>query len=137
VTAYTSYLSVVAAGKHDDVFDMIAREEGRPLFKPEHPGHSRALYLPMAVNNKLLWTDRGINWVVETVSRMASVNENTANRLVACFRLANKLADDLRPKVVAALATMLENIDEDTAPSVAGRIKGYLQGTGGGHCGPA
>jgi aminopeptidase N len=127
LSGYTSYLSIVATGRQDDVFDMLAHEEQRPMFRPEHPGHCRALFLPMASNNKLLWTDRGIKWVQETVSRMAGVNENTANRLVACFQLANRLADDLKPKVVAALEAIRDNIDEETAPSVAGRVRGYLE----------
>ena len=124
--AYTSYLGIVAGSPHEDVFARIADEEQRPPFRLEHPGHSRGLFLPMAMNNKRLWTDRGIEWVADTVVRLAPVNENTANRLVACFRLVDKLADDLKPKVVSALTRMRDSIDEARAPSTAGRVRAYL-----------
>lgn len=127
---YTNYLRVVGAGTQDDVFDMIGEEEKKDTFKTTHPGHVRALYLPMTANNKMLWTDRGIDWLAETAIRVASANENTAVRLVGAFRQVARLADDLRPRVVAALETMRDGINEITAPSVAGRICTYLQGLG-------
>lgn len=126
LSAYASYLGVVGSGTHDDVFDMIAREESRPTFKVHHPTHSRALYVPMGSNNKMLWTDSGIRWMTDTVIRMAPINENTVNRLVAAFQQVKDLPDDLRPRVVAALETMHRKIDQSAAPSVAGRIREFL-----------
>jgi aminopeptidase N len=126
LTAYTSYLSLVGHGIHEDVFENIRREEARPEFKIDHPGHSRALFLPMAGNNKMLWTDAGIDWVRETVCRLAPINENTALRLVSCFQLAHQLADDLKPKVLKALEDMRRGLDASITPSIAGRIEAYL-----------
>ncbi|NQT92527.1 MAG: M1 family metallopeptidase [Lentisphaerae bacterium] len=125
---YTNYLHVVGAGTHEDVFDMIAEEEVKDTFKQTHPGHVRALYLPMSANNKMLWTDRGIDWLAETAISVAPINENTAVRLVGAFRQVARLADDLRPRVVAALERMRDGIDDTVAPSVSGRIRAYLKG---------
>jgi aminopeptidase N len=131
LSAYSSYLNIVASGTHEDVFDMITAEEHRPSFKLEHPTHSRSLYLPMAGNNKMLWTNRGINWVAKKVAALAKINENTAIRLLACFQQVNGLADDLKPKVLTALEKMLHGVNEADSPSVAGRIKTYLEGKNG------
>jgi aminopeptidase N len=130
LSAYAGYLAIVGAGTHDDVFEMLAAEEQRPTFRREHPTLHRALYLPMAGNNKMVWTDRGLAWMADTVARLAAVNENTAIRLAAAFQLVHRLADDLKPKVVAALETMRRRVDAAAAPSVAGRIQAYLEGAG-------
>jgi aminopeptidase N len=129
LAAYVSYLAIVGTGVHDDVFEMIEREERRPGFHLEHPSHSRALFLPLAANNKMIWTGRGLEWLTATAIRMAPINENTTNRLIACFQQVNHLSDDLRPAVLAALRTMAARIDPGVAPSVAGRLGAYLAET--------
>jgi len=126
LSAYTNYLQIVGTGIRDDVFGMIAEEERRSSFHFEHPGHQRALFLPLASNNKKLWTDQGIGWVAETVARLAPVNENTANRLLACFQQVNHLGADLKPKVIHALEAIRRRVDRSKAPSVAGRVATYL-----------
>ncbi|MBN1675113.1 MAG: M1 family metallopeptidase [Kiritimatiellae bacterium] len=128
LSAYANYLRLVGSGIHEDVFEMLAAEERRPAFDIRHPTYSRALYLSMAFNNKLLWTDRGIGWMTETVIKLAPVNENTANRLVAAFQHVHRLAADLKPKVLGALGAMRDGIDPGTAPSVRGRVESYLEG---------
>ena len=128
LSAYSSYLQIVGSGTHDDVFDMIVEEERRPSFRIEHPTHSRALYLPMSGNNKMLWTDKGIDWVAGKVIALAKINENTAIRLLACFQQVHNLADDLKPKVLSALETMRRGVNGSASPSVAGRINAYLEG---------
>ena len=128
LSAYASYLGIVGGGVHDDVFDMMAAEELKPTFRIQHPTHNRALLLSMAGNNKMLWTDRGIAWAAETVIRLAPINENSANHLVAAFQQVNNLADDLKPKVLAALKTMKSGVDPLKYPSTAGRIAAYLEG---------
>ncbi len=126
ISAYSSYLAVIGAGVKDDVFDRMAVEEERPLFKPDHPGHSRSLYLPMGGNNRMLWTERGIRWMTDTVLKLSVVNENTAIRLLASFQLVHKLDYDLKPQVLRALEQMAEKVDSAVSPSVAGRIATYL-----------
>jgi aminopeptidase N len=126
LSAYAGYLGIVGGGVHDDVFDMIAMEEKKPTFHIQHPTHNRPLFLSMASNNKMLWTDRGIEWATKTVIRLAAINENSANHLVAAFQQVNQLADDLRPKVLSALKTMSAAVDPEKHPSTAGRIRAYL-----------
>ena len=126
LSAYSSYLGIVGGGVRDDVFDMIAAEEQKPTFRLQHPTHNRALFLSMAGNNKMLWTDRGIQWATATVIRLAAINENSANHLVAAFQQVRNLADDLKPKVLAALNAMKEGVDPAKCPSTAGRIRAYL-----------
>jgi aminopeptidase N len=126
--AYTSYLTLVGMGVEDDVFDMIALEEQRPVFKMQHPGHSRALYSSLTTNNKMLWTDRGIRWMTDTVCKLAPVNEYVALTVLAAFQQAHNLATDLKPKVLESLAEMKSRVDAAAYPSVAGRIEAYLQG---------
>jgi len=128
LSPYASYLGIVAGGVHDDVFDMIVAEAGRPTFRPQHPTHSRALFVSMAGNNKMLWTDRGIAWMAETITGLAAVNENTANHLLGALQQVSKLATDLRPKVITALKTMKKAVDPEKYPSTAGRIATYLRG---------
>ncbi|MDD4869142.1 MAG: DUF3458 domain-containing protein [Kiritimatiellae bacterium] len=130
LSAYSSYLGVVGSGIHDDVFDMIALEEKRSTFKIQHPTHSRGLYLPMSSNNKMLWTDRGIEWMTNTAIKVAEINENTVIRMIAAFQQVDKLANDLKQKVLKALKTMRAGIDQSAAPSVAGRISDYLESAG-------
>lgn len=129
LVAYTSYLQVVGGGTHDDVFDLIAVEERKPEFRIEHPSHNRALFLPMTSNNKLLWTKKGLAWLTDTVLKMTRVNENSALHLVSCLQQVNKLADDLKPGVMAALEDMNRAIDPQKYPSVSGRIRTFLRGS--------
>ncbi len=126
LNGYSAYLSLVASGVDDGVFDAIAAEERRPAFRLEHPSHSRALYLPVAANNRVLWTARGLDWLADTVIKLAPVNENTAIRLLGCLQLVRRLDDDLRPPALAALERMRAGIDPARAPSVLGRVRAYL-----------
>jgi aminopeptidase N len=128
VSSYTAYLQVIGAAEDEEVFDMVRREENRPCFKLSHPGHNRALYLSLGANNRMLWTERGIDWLTETVIKLAPVNENTANRLAACFQHVDSLAADLKPRVRSALQAMYDRIDGAAAPSTRGRLEAYLQG---------
>jgi aminopeptidase N len=126
LTAYTSYLSIVSGSRQEDVFSRITREEKRDSFNIQHPTHTRALYLAMAGNNKMLWTDSGIKWLADTVIKLAPINENTANGLVRSFQHVQKLSKDLKPKVLEALEKMSSNVDKSKCPSVAGRLAMYL-----------
>ncbi len=130
INGYTSYLMLIGASPHEDAFARIAAEEKRSNFQLAHPSHNRALYMPLSSNNKLLWTDRGLAWLAQTVIRLAPVNENTANRLVAALNQVQHLAPDLKPKAIAALDAMAAGVDPAAAPSVAGRIKSYREGAG-------
>src|SRR5208283_4196089 len=74
LSGYANYLRVVASGTNEDVFAMIDVEKKRPSFDITQPTWSRALFLSMASNNKMVWTDKGINWVTTTVVELAPIN---------------------------------------------------------------
>ncbi|OGV64252.1 MAG: peptidase M1 [Lentisphaerae bacterium RIFOXYC12_FULL_60_16] len=126
LSAYTSYLSIVGTGAREEVFDRLALEQARPVFQLAHPTHNRALLMSLAANNALLWTDRGIAWMQETVLALANANERSAYQLVGAFQLVARLADDLKPRVIKALQTMRNGVDRSRHVSLAGRIDAFL-----------
>lgn len=128
INAYSEYLRIVGSGTHDDVFDLIAKEEKRSTFKLHHPTHHRALYMPMTSNNAVLWSDRGINWIAETIVKLSKLNDVTASRMVGCFQHVAKLTSDLQSKVISALEFMSREIDSKNAPSTAWYVQRYLAG---------
>lgn len=129
LSGYANYLRVVASGTCSDVFDMIETEKNRPGFDIKQPTWSRALFLPMATNNKMVWTDQGIRWVADTVIELAPINATTAGRLLNTFQHVNNLKPVLREKVISALERILQNVSEESSPSVYGQAHGYLKRT--------
>jgi aminopeptidase N len=127
LSGYANYLRTVSSGTNDDVFDMIEREKNRTSFDITQPTWSRALFLPMAVNNKMVWTDQGIDWVVNTVVELAEVNEYTAGRLLNVFQRAKKLRPGLREKAIQALESIVEQTQKEISPSLHGQARSYLE----------
>ncbi|MEJ2695997.1 MAG: DUF3458 domain-containing protein [Candidatus Sulfobium sp.] len=127
ISGYANYLRVVASGTREDVFDMIEAEKRRPGFDITQPTWSRALFLPMAMNNKMVWTDRGIDWVAGTVAELAPFNATTAGRLLNTFQHVRKMKPPLREKVTAALGRILRNVSEKESPAVYGQARAYLE----------
>ncbi len=128
LSGYANYLRVVSSGTQEDVFDMIQRERRRKGFDINQPTWSRALFLPMAANNKMVWTDRGILWLTDTVIELAPLNATTAGRLLNTFQHVRRLKPRLQEKVRPALERILENVPEHDSPSVHGQAKAYLRG---------
>jgi aminopeptidase N len=126
LSGYANYLRVIPAGTNQDVFEMIDREKNRPTFDINHPTWSRALFLPMAVNNKMVWTDRGLDWVVSRVVELASINEYTAGRLLNVLQHATKLRPGLRDKAMTALGKIVEQVPRDKSASVHAQATSYL-----------
>jgi len=128
LSGYANYLRVVAGGTCSDVFDMIETEKNRSGFDIKQPTWSRALFLPMATNNKMVWTDQGIIWVADTVIELAPINATTTGRLLNTFQHVKNLKPVLREKVISALERILQNVSEESSPSVYGQARGYLKG---------
>ena len=128
LAAFMGYLSIVGSSPHDDVFACLAAEEAQPEFLLEHPSHNRALFMPMASNNKMLWTSRGIDWLRDTVIRLGPVNENSALHVLASCRLVDGMSEELRTPVLEAMRAMQNAVDAEAAPSLRGRIDAYLKG---------
>ena len=127
LSGYANYLRVVASGTCPDVFDMVEKEKQRPGFDIKQPTWSRALFLPMATNNKMVWTDQGIRWVADTVIELAPINATNAGRLLNTFQHVNNLKPLLREKVISALEHIVQNVTEESSPWVYGQAHGYLK----------
>ncbi len=126
LTGYANYLRVISSGTRGDVFAMIEAEKNRPGFDIAQPTWSRALFLPMAVNNKMVWTAEGIAWVARSVIELAPINATTAGRLLNTFQQVRNLRPPLKDTVKEALAVILHGVSEEACPSVYGQAKAYL-----------
>ena len=126
LSGYANYLRVVGSGTRDDVFEMIAREKQRPGFDVTQPTWSRALFLAMAANNKMVWKDEGIKWLADTIIELAPINATTTGRLLNTFQHVWKLKSELREKVKDALERILKNVSDETSPAVFRQAKAYL-----------
>ena len=126
ISGYSNYLRIVSSGTCRDVFEMIEAEKKRPTFDIKQPTWARALFLPMAVNNKMVWSDTGIEWVANTVVELARINAYTAGRLLNTFQHVRKLKPNLQSKVKAALETIVGKVPESVSPAIHGQAKAYL-----------
>lgn len=128
LSGYANYLRVVSSGTCEDVFERIADERNRPTFDVNIPTWSRALFLPMAANSKMVWTDRGIQWITDTIIELAPINATTTSRLLNTFQHVQRLKPELRDKVRASLDRILAGVSPVASPTVHGQAKAYLGG---------
>ncbi len=126
LSAYANYLRVISSGTQDDVFQMIEEESSRPTFDITQPTWCRALYLPMALNNKKLWTEEGIQWVAHSVVKLAPINATTASRLLNSFQQVAGLRADLKKLVVNALDHIMTQVPSHVSPTIHGQAEAYL-----------
>jgi aminopeptidase N len=126
LSGYANYLRIISSGTRQDVFDMIEAEKKRPTFDITQPTWCRALFLPMATNNKMVWTDRGVEWVADTVIELAGVNVITASRLLNAFQHVGLLKPGLKEKVRPAVEKIARKVSEKTSPTIHGQATSYL-----------
>ncbi len=115
----------MSSGTRDDVFDMVEAEKSRPSFQIANPTWCRALFLTMVSNTKMIWTDKGIEWVSATITEMAAINPYVASKLLNVFQHARKLKPDLKAKVMAALHDILDKVPESVSPAINGQARAY------------
>ena len=128
LSGYANYLRVISSGTGADVFDMIEAEKSRKSFDINQPTWCRALFLTMAGNNKMVWTDRGIQWVADTVVSLAPINATTAGRLLNTFQHVASLKPHLKEKVTSALEQIVRLVPEQECASIHGQASTYLKG---------
>jgi aminopeptidase N len=126
LSGYANYLRVVSSGTCDDVFDMIEEEKARETFDINQPTWNRALFMAMAMNNKMVWTERGIAWVADTVIMLAPINSSTAGRLLSTFQHAKNLKPALGKSVAVALERVVSEVSVEVSASINGQAKVYL-----------
>ncbi|MEN6486671.1 MAG: M1 family metallopeptidase, partial [Syntrophobacteraceae bacterium] len=121
LSGYANYLRIVSGGTREDVFDMIEFERNRPGFDATQPTWCRALFLPMAVNNKMVWTERGVRWVTDTVIWLSGINTMTASRLLNTFQQVRRLKPELQERVVPGLKRIVDAVPEDRNATIHGQ----------------
>jgi aminopeptidase N len=126
LSAYANYLRIIASGTCSDVFDMIRYEKDRPSFDPRQPTWCRALFLPMAANNKKLWTLEGLEWLEQTVMELSTINHITAGRLLNALQHYRNLKPDLQSMVKPVLERIREKISAEINPALHGQASAYL-----------
>lgn len=127
ITGYANYLRVIAGGTREDVFEQIERERARPTFDINQPTWCRALYLTMAVNNKMIWNDRGVNWIADRVIELAPVNYTNAGRMLNTFQYVRRMKPRLQTMVRSALERIVREVSDSVSPAIHRQAKAYLE----------
>jgi aminopeptidase N len=127
LTGYANYLRIVASGTRPDVFDQIERERRRPTFDITQPTWARALLLTMANNNKMIWNERGINWVADTVIELAPINYTNAGRMLNTFQCVRSLKPQLQALVLQVLERITREVPDAVSPAIHRQAKAYLK----------
>ena len=127
ISGYANYLRVIAGGTCGDVFDQIERERNRPTFRITQPTWCRALFLTMANNNKMIWNERGVNWIADRVIELARFNYTNAGRMLNSFQHSHKMKPDLKLLVTAALKRIVDEVPDRISPAIHRQAKAYLK----------
>ncbi|ADK86342.1 Peptidase M1 membrane alanine aminopeptidase [Desulfarculus baarsii DSM 2075] len=128
LSGYANYLRVIAGGDRPDVFEQIERERRRPSFDICQPTWARALYVPMAANNKALWTAQGVAWLGRQVVDLAQVSTTTASRMLSALKHVARLRQPLQGWAAQALEEVAAQVAADASPTIHGQAKAYLEG---------
>jgi len=126
LSGYANYLRIVASGTSDDVFDMIEIEKKRPTFDITQPTWARALFITMAINNKMIWTNSGIKWLTNSIIELAPINMTTASRLLNTFQHARRLHFPLMEQVMVSLQRITDSLSEDEHSAIHNQAKAYM-----------
>lgn len=127
ISGYANYLRIIGSGTRDDVFESLENERRRHTFDINHPTWSRALFLPMASNNKMVWKPEGIDWVADTVIDLAKINGYVAGKLLNTFQQYKNLKPKLQELVRPALEKIIEQTPADVSSTINGQAKAYLE----------
>jgi len=127
LSGYANYLRVVAGGTCPDVFDQIERERNRSTFDITQPTWVRALFLSMAANTRMIWTERGVSWLGDRVIELASLNTTTAARMLNAFQQVRRLRSPLREWVVPVLEHIVREVSDSGNPVIHRQARSYLE----------
>ncbi len=127
ITGYANYLRIIASGTREDVFEQIERERSRPTFQITQPTWCRALLLTMANNNKMIWNERGVDWIADRVIELAPMNYTNASRMLNSFQHVRKMKPYLRDLVISALKRIVGEVADRTSPAIHRQAKAYLR----------
>lgn len=131
LSGYANYLRVISSGTQPDVFEQIDREAARKSFDVNQPTWCRALYVPMAANNKMLWTEQGLDWLAGKIIELGPRNPTTTSRMLGAFKMVAELREPLKGLTANALERIANEVGPDDSPTIHGQAKAYLQGLKG------
>ena len=126
-SSYLGYLSLLGSAPREEAFEAVAREAESPEFSEAHPGLCRALFCPLAENDDLVWTERGLAWLEEVCVRLAPVNEYTTLRILSVCQNHKDFAPGLKDAVRAALSRIRERLSGAACPWFKSTLETYLE----------
>lgn len=126
LSGYANYLRVISSGWQPDVYEMIDQERKRSTFDVKQPAWCRALYTPMAFNTRMLWTDRGLNWLTCQIIDLAPINPVTTSRLLNAFQQVCDLRPPWKEITCRCLENIVESVPEKASPTIHGQARMYL-----------
>ena len=126
LTGYANYLRVIGSGTCSDMLEQVERERARPTFQMTQPTWCRALLLTVANNNKIIWNERGVNWIADRIIELAPINYTNAARMLNTFQHVRKMKPDLQAMATAALERIVSGVSEQTSLAVHRQAKAYL-----------
>ncbi len=124
LSGYANYLRLIGGGRDDDVWDMIEKEKKRKTMDLKQPTYSRSLIMPMAFNTRMVWTDRGMQWVTDNIIEFSKINTTLSSRLLNVFQLVMKMKPERKAKVIKHLKTIVSKCKDNEV--LVGQAKGYL-----------
>ncbi|MCE5334339.1 MAG: DUF3458 domain-containing protein, partial [Desulfobacteraceae bacterium] len=126
ISGYADYLRAVGSGTCEDVFEQIERERRRPTFDIMQPTWCRALFLSMANNNKMIWNERGINWIADVIVELAPLNYTNAGRMLNSFQHVRRMKPELQTLIYGALERILRDVPAEVSLAIHRQAKAYF-----------
>jgi aminopeptidase N len=81
----------------------------------------------MVMNSKVIWTDKGLDWITEKVKEFSDINTTLASRLLNIFQLVKKMKPELKEKVLERLTQIKETVTYEKNPTIHNQAKSYLE----------
>jgi aminopeptidase N len=127
LVAWESFLATVARGSSDDTVEIVKKLEKDPAFRIDQANDQRALYCAFAGNRRLsLMREDGLNFLKETILKLAEVNEYSCGYILKVFGNWKKMAKPHRQNLKATLEEVLKKLDQAKTPSVYNTIARIL-----------
>ncbi|MCL2550336.1 MAG: M1 family metallopeptidase [Methanimicrococcus sp.] len=129
LVAWEAFLSAVAGTDSPDCLDLVKMVESDPMFRIEQANDQRALYGAFARNRKYsLQTPDGLEFLKQTVIRLAGINEYSTVGLLNAFSVIDFMNPKYYVPLVDVLVTIAESVSIEQSPSVYNRIVKLLTG---------
>ena len=119
----------ISSAESEDVIELIKSAEQDPKFRIEQSQDQRSLYMPFAMNRKIsLLTEKGLNFLIDTIIKLAKVNCYSAFNLLPVFSQLEKLEPKHQARIVEGLHRINDELNEKEHASVYNNIKRILNG---------